>query len=123
MEASDICNLQEAYLGLYEEESNSMRFPGETRRQFKKHQQRNQELLDAKKKRREDRKRNQNPLFFGIDGKMSKIQREQVELYDIILSHLLDEGYADTLDSAEAILENMSEDWIESIIEGFVDPE
>ena len=42
---------------------------------------------------------------------------EAVDLYDIILSHLLDEGYADTKEAAEAIMVNMSEDWRESIVE------
>ena len=42
---------------------------------------------------------------------------EEVDLYDIILSHLLDEGYADTEQAAEAIMVNMSEEWRESIIE------
>jgi hypothetical protein len=42
--------------------------------------------------------------------------QEQVDLYDIILSHLLDEGYADTQEGAEVIMVNMSEDWRESII-------
>ena len=40
------------------------------------------------------------------------------DLYDIILSHLLDEGYADTPEQAEVIMVNMSEDWRESICEG-----
>jgi hypothetical protein len=44
-------------------------------------------------------------------------QKEQVDLYDIILSHLLDEGYAETQEQAEAIMVNMSEDWRESICE------
>jgi hypothetical protein len=42
---------------------------------------------------------------------------ESFDLYDIILSHLLDEGYADTEQAAEAIMVNMSEDWRESIME------
>ena len=46
----------------------------------------------------------------------SKLNKEQVDLYDIILSHLLDEGYAETPEQAEAIMVNMSEDWRESII-------
>ena len=41
---------------------------------------------------------------------------EEVDLYDIILSHLLDEGYAETPEAAEAIMVNMSEDWRDSII-------
>jgi hypothetical protein len=44
-------------------------------------------------------------------------QKEQVDLYDIILSHLLDEGYAETQEQAEVIMMNMSEDWRESIVE------
>ena len=46
---------------------------------------------------------------------------EAVDLYDIILSHLLDEGYADTEQAAEAIMVNMSEDWRESIVEEVFD--
>jgi hypothetical protein len=42
---------------------------------------------------------------------------QSVDLYDIILSHLLDEGYADTVENAESIMVNMSEDWRESICE------
>ena len=44
-------------------------------------------------------------------------QKEQVDLYDIILSHLIDEGYADTIENAESIMVNMSEDWRDSIFE------
>ena len=42
----------------------------------------------------------------------------EYDLYDIILSHLLDEGYAETPESAEAIMVNMSEEWRQSIVEG-----
>jgi hypothetical protein len=41
---------------------------------------------------------------------------EEVDLYGIILSHLLDEGYAETPEAAEAIMVNMSEEWRQSII-------
>jgi hypothetical protein len=41
---------------------------------------------------------------------------EQYDLYDIILSHLLDEGYAETPEAAEAIMVNMSEEWMGSIL-------
>ena len=40
------------------------------------------------------------------------------DLYDVILSHLLDEGYAESVEEAEVIMVNMSEDWRESIIGG-----
>jgi hypothetical protein len=45
-----------------------------------------------------------------------KKTNEEVDLYDVILSHLLDEGYAETVENAEAIMVNMSEDWKNSII-------
>ncbi len=50
----------------------------------------------------------------GID--VPDTRNEQVDIYDIILSHLLDEGYAETPEAAEAIMVNMSEEWRDSII-------
>jgi hypothetical protein len=44
------------------------------------------------------------------------IQTEAYNLYDVILSHLLDEGYAETVEAAESIMVNMSADWRNSII-------
>ena len=44
------------------------------------------------------------------------VSAESFDLYDIILSHLLDEGYAETPKAAEAIMVNMSEEWRDGII-------
>ena len=52
---------------------------------------------------------------------LKELVKEDFDLYDIILSHLLDEGYAETPEAAEAIMVNMSEDWRESIVEAKVD--
>ena len=53
-----------------------------------------------------------------IEKKRRKsLRQEEVSVYDIILSHLLDEGYAETPEAAEAIMVNMSEEWRESIVE------
>jgi hypothetical protein len=41
---------------------------------------------------------------------------DSYDYYDIILSHLLDEGYAETPEAAEAIMVNMSEEWRDSIL-------
>ena len=54
--------------------------------------------------------------------KKEKTQKEETDLYDLILSHLLDEGYADTQEGAEVIMVNMSEDWRESIMEKRYEP-
>ena len=51
-----------------------------------------------------------------IDG-INDALGEQNDIYDIILSHLLDEGYADTQQAAEVIMVNMSEEWRDSIVE------
>jgi len=53
-----------------------------------------------------------------MKAKVSKeiVRKEEVDVYDIILSHLLDEGYASSVDAAEKIMVNMSEQWIESIL-------
>jgi hypothetical protein len=44
-------------------------------------------------------------------------QKEHYDLYDIILSHLLDEGYAETVEAAEVMMVNMSEEWRDDIVE------
>ena len=49
--------------------------------------------------------------------KKTGVSAESFDLYDIILSHLLDEGYADTEESADKIILNMSESWFEDIME------
>jgi hypothetical protein len=42
---------------------------------------------------------------------------ESYDLFDVILEHLVDEGYADTNKSALAIMANMSEEWREEILD------
>jgi hypothetical protein len=48
-------------------------------------------------------------------------QKEETDPFDAILEHLVAEGYADTNESALAIMANMSEEWRESIVEASVD--
>jgi hypothetical protein len=43
--------------------------------------------------------------------------KEDVDIFDVILEHLVDEGYADTNKSALAIMANMSEEWREEILD------
>lgn len=37
--------------------------------------------------------------------------------YDAVLAHLISEGYVDNLKSAETIIDCMSEEWVEDILE------
>jgi hypothetical protein len=49
--------------------------------------------------------------------KKTGVSAESFDLYDVILSHLLDEGYASTEEAADKIILNMSESWFEEILE------
>ena len=124
MNSQDYRNLQEAYLDVYENEQldesgkNDARIRGNIRsfgsnytppRDWVQSANRGQgAVLNAKQKEKQRRK--------GLaKGAMGKAEVE--ESYDLILSHLLDEGYAETPEAAEAIMVNMSEDWKQDIME------
>ena len=147
MDAQELCNLQEAYMNVYENEQLD---EGMTMKDFKQQRssQKQKEKRAAAKtsptrragihkdsaspERAARHRVNVDPDFEGNDernypgGKLrpNKVRKakalgelgEQVDLYDIILSHLLDEGYAETPEAAEAIMVNMSEDWRQSIL-------
>ena len=42
---------------------------------------------------------------------------ESFDVYDLILSHLLDEGFCDDVDAANVIMAHMSEEWRNEILE------
>jgi len=46
-------------------------------------------------------------------------RQENYDAYDLVLSHLINEGYADTQEAALAIMGNMSQEWSQSIIEAY----
>ena len=64
-----------------------------------------------------DTGKSNKPKMVKKDGKWVKMG-EDVDLYDLVLAHLLDEGYAESQGAAEAIMANMSEDWVTSIVGG-----
>jgi hypothetical protein len=54
------------------------------------------------------------------DGKPYKdgpLREETVDIFDIVMDHLISEGYAETEDAAVVIMANMSEEWKQSIVE------
>jgi hypothetical protein len=67
-------------------------------------------------------KQNTGQALFRARESDRQMRGESVDLYDIILSHLLDEGYADSVENAEVIMVNMSEEWKDEILEA-IDPE
>ena len=54
-------------------------------------------------------------------GARARVLNQDLDLFDIIKGHLLDEGYADTEESALVIMANMSEEWRCEIIEALRD--
>ncbi|QPX48196.1 hypothetical protein PQC13_gp231 [Synechococcus phage S-SRM01] len=54
---------------------------------------------------------------------LKSLANEETDLFDIILEHLVSEGYAETEDAAVVIMANMSEEWKENILidEGLLD--
>jgi hypothetical protein len=138
MESKEIKSLMEAYASVYaqqeEEQLDEAGLPyGPVGKGFKK--------LPAGKKRaammkRADQLRTQAMKDDGDGGKgsprgkMGEINaaltnprlREETDLFDYILEHLVVEGYADTNEAALAIMANMSEEWRQSILdEGYKD--
>ena len=51
-------------------------------------------------------------------GRLASRLGEDVDVYDVVLEHLLEEGYAETPEAAQAIMANMSDEWIGAILEG-----
>jgi len=47
--------------------------------------------------------------------------KEEVDIYDLVLDHLLDEGFCDDVESAEVIMANMSEEWLDEILDEAVE--
>jgi hypothetical protein len=46
---------------------------------------------------------------------------EEVDVYDLVLDHLLDEGFCDDVESAEVVMANMSEEWLDEILDEAVE--
>ena len=49
------------------------------------------------------------------------IRKESADLYDLILTHLMNEGFAETPKAAVAIMSNMSEAWVDSIVDYYIE--
>jgi hypothetical protein len=85
-------------------------------------------VAKVKKKSQERKDRRARIRYYGKDAvghgtgeHLKPSQNETYDFYDVVLSHLIDEGYAETPEAAEAIMVNMSEEWIEDIVGEYVD--
>jgi hypothetical protein len=49
-------------------------------------------------------------------SRLANRMSEDVDIYDVVIDHLISEGYAETHEAAEKIMVNMSEDWVNAIV-------
>ena len=123
MNSQELRNLQEAYNQVHQVDEELTGSRKEKASEILKKKLRDVETLRNLASRKRTQKTdygsgNKAARKAGKEVKDSRVAQsdESYDYYDIILSHLLDEGYADTQEAAEAIMVNMSEDWRESII-------
>ena len=124
MDAHELLNLQEAYLEVVENQQLDEISTELAKRAGEERMNRTFALMqkdwkEGKKKPSSEFQKSYKKQQDGEKRYRKKLQQEQVDLYDIILSHLLDEGYAETQEQAEVIMVNMSEGWRESICEEY----
>ena len=119
MGAQDINNLQDAYLKMYQVDEaekwiqKAIEKPGALSKQLGVPEKENipaEKLAAAAKKGGKLGKRAR--LAMTLKG----LRREEIDLYDVVFTHLIEEGYAETEEAAAAIMVNMSENWRNSII-------
>jgi len=72
-----------------------------------------EDVIDLEEKRIATRRRKR--VAASMFKQQAKMHHE--ESYEYILSHLLDEGYADSIEGAEKIASCMSEEWIDDILD------
>ena len=117
MDFKELRNLQEAYMDVYEQDEIL------DEAEVMKHQK-ERSAIERRKKMK-----GYEPPTKGVHGEIERRQAqkppsklrsgslpESYDLYDIILSHLIDGGYAETEGAAESIMTNMSEEWREDIL-------
>jgi len=105
-------HLQEAYLSVYEESEVAER----TRNAVKHQRAGTHGDNHAMKKELEASTESVKKATKYKGPKVMPSMAEEVDTYDVILSHLLDEGFADNEKNAITIMANMSEEWKEEIM-------
>lgn len=133
MDAQEFRSLQEAYEAVYENQQLDEALTGE---RYKKVMKKPGGTAYSRKVSEDPSKRGKRGGKGGVESdfgspdrgsgnkaarRAGTYQEEEVSVYDIILSHLLDEGYAETPEAAYAILENMGKEWKQSIVEEMLD--
>ena len=124
MREQEVRELYEAYLQVHrvQEEVEVVDEAREANRDPEGYEERQRTSQSSRQRRMNDPNTGINsPAFHAfmaqqMGGKKKKKVDEETDLFDTILEHLVAEGYADTNESALAIMANMSDEWRQSIV-------
>ena len=124
MDSQELRNLSEAYLNVYQEIDEAKVEAGAN--DTAKKDIRSRRFVGAEKEKDYDAMGSSASNWVSASRlrahKASRgMKKEEVDIYDVILSHLIDEGYASTEEAATAIMVNMSEEWRDSVVEAYKD--
>jgi hypothetical protein len=108
MEAKQVKELMEVYASVY---TQSQEVISEAECEEEESDEKDTPEMNGKKKGKKGKQEKKE-----MDEKDEEM-KEEVNLFDVILEHLVAEGYADTNKAALAIMANMSEEWKQSIVE------
>jgi hypothetical protein len=114
MNSRQFQELQEAYMNVYQEIDEATDDPIDVDHKM-------QRLPNNKAPKPTPQQASAIASALKLRARAKQKMKEEVDLYDVILSHLLDEGYASTEEAATAIMANMSEDWRDSVVEAYKD--
>jgi len=124
MDSKELRNLSEAYLNVYQEIDEAKVEAGAS--DIAKKDIRSRRFVGSEKEKDYDAMGSSASNWVSASRlrahKASRgMKKEEVDIYDVILSHLIDEGYASTEEAATAIMVNMSEEWRDSVVEAYKD--
>ena len=108
MEAKQVKELMEVYASVY---TQSQEVISEAECEEEESDEKDTPEMNGKKKGKKGKQEKKE-----MDEKDEEM-KEEVNLFDVILEHLVAEGYADTNKAALAIMANMSGEWKQSIVE------
>lgn len=144
MESSNPYDLQEAYLEIYrlsEGPEDALRdrraveggFPGGNDPEPRRPRPAGTQKPETEEERKERMRRHAEVSQRALADVIARIKKEhgdhavisssrtrggsQAESYELVLDYLIDEGYADTFEAAKVILDNMSDEWLEDILD------
>ena len=107
MNSKDLRNINQAYSSIYEEQIESGQHPG------KSPDKRTRDKFETQSRR------GTAPKGVGVPDKSVGYGqlKQDVDMFELIKGHLMSEGFADSEEAAHAIMANMSEQWMDNIVE------